>query len=270
MKMTNALIALLFVVSACDTSKTTPGGLEYKVHREGAGEPAPSGHVLVFNYRMTDSNDSVWVDTFERGLPDAMAPDNARATQSGDKLEELLSILTEGDSVSFSMSIKELFQSRIPPQIDTTLSLSFVVSVLDIVDQQTFQQETGPKIYEDFQKKQLGKDTVKIDKHLAEKGIVASKTESGLRYVVTQEGSGPELVSGQTASVHYAGYLLDGRYFDTSRKDLAEEQGLYNPIREPYAPFDVIVDRSSVISGWHDALKHMKKGTRATFYIPST
>ena len=88
--------------------------------------------------------------------------------------------------------------------------------------------------------------------------------------MITREGEGENAVSGKTVSVNYAGYMLDGTHFDSNIKEVAQEQGLYNAAREPYSPYDVTIDQSSVIRGWHDALKVMKKGSKATVYIPST
>lgn len=283
MKSSSALIGVLIMIMmmACDSStRKTPGGMEYRLLKAGSGEPATAGQLVVFNYRMVDSSDSVWVDTYDRGLPEVISPDPSRDEASMDEFQKLLGILAKGDSVTFDIPVGEFFRNFVkapaPPTIDTTRTISTQVTIEEILSQeefQTFRTEAIEK-YEakmELKKaKQLAEDTVAIDKYLAEKGINAQRTASGMRYVITKPGSGPLLTSGQTASVHYSGYLLDGRYFDSSEKAVAEQNGIYNPMREPYAPFEVAIDRSSVISGWHDALKHMKKGMRATFYIPST
>ena len=44
----------------------------------------------------------------------------------------------------------------------------------------------------------------------------ASKTESGLAYIIETEGKGPKPTKGQGVSVHYAGFLTDGQKFDSS------------------------------------------------------
>jgi FKBP-type peptidyl-prolyl cis-trans isomerase FkpA len=108
-----------------------------------------------------------------------------------------------------------------------------------------------------------------IDNFLKEKNIVAKKTASGIRYIITKPGKGQNVKDGQTASVNYAGYLLNGKYFDTSMEAVAKEQNIYQQ-GKPYQPYPVTVGRNSVIRGWEEALKLMSKGAKMTVYIPST
>jgi FKBP-type peptidyl-prolyl cis-trans isomerase len=119
------------------------------------------------------------------------------------------------------------------------------------------------------QSEQLGKDTVLIDNYLKEKNIVAKKTSVGLRYVIKAQGLGPNVKDGQKAKVNYAGYLLDGKYFDTNIESIAKAQNLYNEQRK-YDPIEVVLGRRGVIQGWEEALKLMNKGSKMTVYIPST
>jgi len=154
------------------------------------------------------------------------------------------------------------------PGMDTTLSITYTMTVRDIMDRAAYEQ-FQMKLMEEHAAKQLIKDVAAIDAFLAEKGIQAEKTESGLRYVITQPGTGENCKPSQTASVNYAGYTLEGRYFDCSSKEVAQAKGVYNPAREPYEPYPVTIDQTSVIKGWHEALKLMNKGSKATFYIPS-
>ena len=55
-------------------------------------------------------------------------------------------------------------------------------------------------------------------------------------------------------SVHYTGYLKDGKEFDSSRKR--------------NEPFDVILGRRQVIPGWEQGLKGMCVGERRKLTIP--
>ena len=72
------------------------------------------------------------------------------------------------------------------------------------------------------------------------------KTGSGLKYVDMKIGTGPSPQSGQTAVVHYTGWLTSGRKFDSS-KDRNE-------------PFRFPVGQGRVIKGWDEGVASMKVG----------
>ncbi len=94
-------------------------------------------------------------------------------------------------------------------------------------------------------------------------------TESGMFYEVLKKGNGPKPEAGQTVKMHYAGYLLDGTLFDTSIKELAQENGKYDQRREPYAPFEVQVGpQARVIEGWKQALSMMQVGDKYKILLP--
>ena len=272
MKITNVLFGLLLLLCvACDKSeKETPNGFKFKVLKAGDGKVGRPGQIVVLDFLAKDSKDSVWTDTYKDGMPiPAMINDSSQlASELG--MFQVLRMISKGDSVSFSMPIMELFGGRPPmPGIDTTLVITYSLFVRDIMDRAPY-EELQMKMIKERSAKQLEKDVAAIDAFLAEKNIKAEKTESGLRYVITKPGVGENAKPGQTAKVNYSGHLLDGTYFDSSDKSVAQEKGLYNPAREPYAPYDVIIDQSQVIQGWHDALKLMNKNSKMTVYIPST
>ncbi|NEQ34867.1 MAG: FKBP-type peptidyl-prolyl cis-trans isomerase [Okeania sp. SIO3I5] len=79
-------------------------------------------------------------------------------------------------------------------------------------------------------------------------------TESGLQYVVLQEGDGATPQKGQTVVVHYTGTLTDGSKFDSSR--------------DRNQPFQFPVGVGRVIKGWDEGVASMKVGERRKFIIP--
>ncbi|HTJ49525.1 MAG TPA: FKBP-type peptidyl-prolyl cis-trans isomerase [Cyclobacteriaceae bacterium] len=269
-----AAMGALLMMAACNSNvKKTPNGMEFSIAKAGDGVLAKTDEVLVFEYQMKDSKDSVWADTHKIGFPAAVLIADTSALKTENGMVQMFRQLSKGDSVIVNMPIKKFFKdivgSGLPPKMDSTLSISYLISVTEITNREKYmakQQELMQK----KQTEQLTKDVEAIDKFLAEKAIKADTTSSGLRYVITQPGTGANATPGQSVKVHYAGYLLDGNYFDTSIKAVAQEKGLYDARREPYAPFDVVIERSNVIRGWHEALKLMNKGSKATFYIPST
>ena len=82
----------------------------------------------------------------------------------------------------------------------------------------------------------------------------AETTDSGLKYIMLEEGTGNSPMSGQNVSVHYTGYLLDGTKFDSSY-DRGE------PITFP-------LGQGRVIKGWDEGISLLKVGGKAKFIIP--
>lgn len=270
MKITNVMFGLLVLLCvACNKSeKATPNGFKFTVLKYGDGKVGRPGQILVLDFQMKDSKDSVWSDTSKDGMPiPAMIADSAQLASEPGMLQ-VLRMISKGDSVSFSVPLSELMAGRPPiPGMDTSLMISYNLVVRDIMDRQQY-EAYQMKLMDSLSAKQLVIDVAAIDSFLAEKGIKVEKTESGLRYVITKPGQGENCKPGQTAQVNYVGYMLDGQYFDTSVKEIAQEKGLFNAAR-PYNPYAVTIDETQVINGWHQALKLMNKGAKGTFYIPS-
>ncbi|PKP25162.1 MAG: peptidylprolyl isomerase [Bacteroidetes bacterium HGW-Bacteroidetes-2] len=81
------------------------------------------------------------------------------------------------------------------------------------------------------------------------------KTPSGLRYKITEKGSGNTPLKGDVVSVHYEGMFTDGSVFDSSIK-----RG--NPIDFP-------IGKGNVIEGWDEGIMLLSEGDKARFVIPS-
>ncbi len=79
----------------------------------------------------------------------------------------------------------------------------------------------------------------------------------GVYHITLEPGTGDLLRSGDNVEVHYVGYYIDNlEVFDSSRR--------YGQ------PFEVVIDQSDVIEGWHVGLKRMRVGERARLIIPSS
>ena len=77
------------------------------------------------------------------------------------------------------------------------------------------------------------------------------------------------IADGDTVELEYVGRLDDGTVFDTSRRDVAEDEGLADdqPGRE-YSPLEVEVGAGKVIEGLDEALVGMADGDREVVTIP--
>ena len=82
--------------------------------------------------------------------------------------------------------------------------------------------------------------------------IVTSK--SGLKYVILQSGMGEKADSADLVTVHYTGFLTDGKIFDSSV--------------ERDEPFKFRLKLQPVIPGWEEGVKLLGKGGKAKLIIP--
>ena len=80
-------------------------------------------------------------------------------------------------------------------------------------------------------------------------------TPSGLKYVDQVVGTGDVAVAGKTASVHYTGWLENGKKFDSS-----VDRG---------QPFSFPLGAGRVIKGWDEGVQGMKVGGKRKLTIPS-
>ena len=90
-----------------------------------------------------------------------------------------------------------------------------------------------------------------LTENAAREGITV--TESGLQYMVLEEGYGPKPTIDDTVRVHYEGRLIDGTVFDSSYQQEQPEE----------------IPLSLVIPGWTEALQLMNTGSMYQIYIPS-
>ena len=101
------------------------------------------------------------------------------------------------------------------------------------------------------EQKQLKKDKATIDKFLKENHVEAQKDSSGLRYVISEMGTGVKPTLSSSVTVRYVGIFLGtSQIFDKSEK----------PVTMP-------LDR--VINGWRIGFPLLPVGSKATFYVPS-
>jgi FKBP-type peptidyl-prolyl cis-trans isomerase len=80
-----------------------------------------------------------------------------------------------------------------------------------------------------------------------------TKTASGLQYWDIKEGTGAEAKTGQTAKMHYTGWLTNGKKFDSSIGS---------------QPYEFVIGHGDVIKGWDEGVLGMKVGGKRQLRIP--
>jgi len=100
-------------------------------------------------------------------------------------------------------------------------------------------------------KKQAKLDDQIISDYIASKQLNASKTESGLYYVINEEGAGENPTSKSTVKVAYRGFFTNNSVFDES-----DTTG-------------VSFSLTNVIEGWQEGIPYFKPGGKGLLLIPS-
>jgi FKBP-type peptidyl-prolyl cis-trans isomerase FkpA len=259
LKSIGFVLGIGILAASCNQYRTqvTENGLKYQIHEhDDDARKAALGDIMTFHLVLKNSEDSVLRDTYKEANPVKLVLQQPPFKGS---FEEGLAMLAKGDSATFYVNADSLFAKMMqpmPPMIKKGTDLGFTVKVLSVQTSEEFQKEQAQQGAQ-----QKGVDEKVIEDYLAKNNLQgkAQKTESGLRYIVQEEGSGATPSQGDQVKVHYTGKLLDGKVFDSSR-DNPQSGG---------QPIDFQVGVGMVIPGWEEGIMMMKKGGKRTLIIPS-
>jgi FKBP-type peptidyl-prolyl cis-trans isomerase len=199
---------------------------------------------------------------------------NSTEKQSG--IDEIFLGLKKGDSIVINSTAEKVFGAEgLPPFLTNEENVTISIGVVDVLQEEVFQDyfndlaEANQKKQSEEAVVQLQEDIKTLEEYISENNLDATKTESGLFYVIEEEGNGPEVDEGDTVAVNYTGYVLDGTVFDTSLESVAKESNTFTEGR-PYEPIEFQVGKGRVIPGWDEGLQYLKQGSKAKLLIPST
>tara|TARA_B110000503_G_scaffold140668_1_gene232157 strand:+ start:2035 stop:2484 length:450 start_codon:yes stop_codon:yes gene_type:complete len=116
-----------------------------------------------------------------------------------------------------------------------TLFLSIVLFVSCSNDDNDFEPQTEADILQ----------------YIEDNNLNATRSDSGLYYVINNEGTGTRPTASSNVTVAYKGYLLDGSVFDQS-----DANGISFGLNQ-------------VIAGWTEGITYFKEGGEGILLIPS-
>ena len=126
---------------------------------------------------------------------------------------------------------------------------------------------------EELKKQESKKVITSKAAYFADVKATATTTQSGLKYKITQKGSGVKPTEGTTFYIHYAGYFEDGNLFDSSMSTVAKAYGKYDANRDAqkgYQSFPFVAGKKDgMIPGFLEALNMMSNGEKGVFFLPS-
>ncbi len=232
-------------------------GLEYKKVTEGTGTVSGKPGDFAEMHVIFKLGDSVIINTYEMNQHMPVMQQLQEPTMKGDLMGGILS-MKAGDSTVFRM-LADTFMTRSgqpkPEWLRPGDYASWEVKMVSLKSKEQMEAESREK-----DKTAMAADDKIIKEYLQQKGIKnAKKDASGMYYVIHKPGTGAAPKEGQNVTVNYTGYNLKGEKFDSN----------VDPAFNHVEPFSFNLGKGSVIKGWDKGVALMKKGMKATFYIPS-
>ncbi len=237
-----------------DFVQSDTGGFEYKYIERGDGKAIEVTDFIAYNVDYFNDDKLLISSSSDRGGMPIIFKYSEQMVSDTTPMLVAIKMLKEGDSVAFKFNADEFYKNSfgrpLPDTIEATSSILAYMKMENVIPEDSF------SVYmEGIENKTMEKEIVVIDEYLAENDIEAQTTESGLRYVILEEGTGEGPETGDTVSVHYTGTLFDGTKFDSSL-----DRG--DPIKFP-------LGQGNVIAGWDEGIALLNKNAKAKFFIPS-
>ena len=259
------------MLASCQNFKKGEGGLEYKFFKDNGQEKAVGGDVLAMDIVVKTDRDSLLANTYDLGLPQIapIIPDSMmQGGYPGDN-NTILKMLGEGDSAVFKLNLDTMAARTGQPKPE--IADNYIQFTIKVRKHFKKGDMTDSVLFEEVNKYYLAQmeglktaEEGKIASFVEKEKLQPQKTESGLQYVIQEEGSGDNPVIGDTVVINYTGRLTNDKVFDTNDSTVAKESDKFNPMR-PYEPLRVRVGHTPVIAGWTEGLQLLNKGAKAKF-----
>jgi len=264
-------LAAIGMASCNGGFKQLDSGISYKIADDKSGAAIKEGDFIAFNFVIKNDADSVMQSSYEKGMPTVqfMPP-----TKGKGNIMAVFANLSEGDSVVIKQNIDSLTKGRPRPKELKGKYIEYCVKVEKVVAKGNLSDQVFAGRYQAYIKSlsdaAKAKEPVDIKKYIADKKLKVTTTASGLNYVITTPGSGPNAINGDTVVVNYVGKFLNGKVFDTNIKSEAVAGKLpINPMN-PYKPIRFALGAPGMIGGWSEAFLLFNKGTKASIIVPSS
>lgn len=265
-----AIIGGLFFAScggAGSKSGTTDSGFRYEFHKKNSGAIPQVGEYAYFHvYMKNPKTGEMTVDTRQNPTVPAFKIPSVENRLTGAKavpVYDVLPMMTIGDSLSVYQSLDSI--PRKPPGYEDENELAYQVVLVDIKSEEAYKAEQT-EVQKKMQAEQAALATVSAEVgakvQATAKDYMDGKlddqiktTESGLKYIIHEEGTGPVAKKGESVTAEYYGALTTGARFDDS----------FGRVQ----PFSFAVGQGQVIPGWDEGFGMLKEGTKATLFIPA-
>lgn len=256
--------AAALAITGCKNNdfKKTKDGLEYKIVKDVPGNEHPNTGDMISVHLRTRIGDSILFDSYKMNNGQPVEFPLTPSSYKGD-VTEGIKLLSKGDSALFRVPLDSLIKqgNQKLPWMKAGDKIVYEVVLTGYKSQAEVQKQMQQQQQEMQQQSaaQIEIDDKLLQEYFGKNGLKPTKTASGLYYSIKTPGSGEQLAPGKTVTMNYTGKTLDGVSFDSN----------VDPKFQHVEPFNFVLGQGQVIRGWDEGVALLKKGSKATLYIPS-
>lgn len=243
----------------------TESGLHYRFDTQNAeGRQVAKGDLLIGEMLLRLENDTLFSNV---GDPGNLLVVSDKNMFDGDLTEGLL-LMHEGDKAVFAVDADKMAAQLQPNQMPASykngkgMKLYYEINLQSVKSAE--EMKAAKKEFEKAMEAAQEEQAKALETYLTDNNITATPNEEGLYVIVSKKGNGPKVEVGRRISVDYTGYLLNGTIFDSSNKELAQQNGL-----EQHDALEFVVGQANLIKGWDDGLMGLAQGSKAKLIIPA-
>lgn len=271
LKLSAAFFLLVIMAWSCSSgdgdrirgTELSANGFQYVLHTNVGGPKPEVSDIVYFSAHIRNADSVVFSTNNQESLPYTPILEPAASAKDPSPVEDVVRMMSVGDSATVYLRI-DTFPNR-PPGFENEKYMIYDLVVQKIVGQNSFQEEQAAMEAERQERmaevraryasveadlKQRTSDYMKkkLDSQIKE-------TNSGLKLLVHEQGTGLKAEAGDFITVHYHGMLTDGNTFDSSF-----QRG---------EPINFTVGAGQMIAGWDEGLLELNEGGSMTMFVPA-
>lgn len=252
--------------------KTTSSGIMYVYVIDKPGSSKPKEGDVVKVHMQSIASNRLLYNSSQANKGKAAEFGMTKPVFAGD-ISEIIMMMSIGDSVIAAVDADIIYKNtknKKPDFIKKGDKIEYQIKLISIKTKEQLQKEQQAAMQKQLQEqmakqkkdieKQSATDEKNLQAYFKKKGLTPTKTASGMYYTLTQKGNGEIPQTGNQVKMNYTGMLLDDTKFDSN---IDTAFGHVNP-------FEFKLGTNQVIKGWDEGVALLSKGSKATFYIPST
>lgn len=251
------LVAVLSL-AACESGGgegTTANGFSYIHHVKNGGTTPQVGEYAYFQAKMRNGEEVTLDSRTNPTMPRVIIPDPTDLSKGRPSaVVEALVLMSVGDSLTVFQNIEE--GTTPPPGYEVGGKIAFDLVLMEIKTEEQYQAEINKeRAAGQAQASEIKANVDEMVSKFQEGTLEMQTSDTGLRYVINEQGSGKPAEQGKRVSVNYYGVLTNGNEFDNSFK-----RG---------RPFDFNLGQGAVIKGWDEGIGYFNEGGNGFLIVPA-